>query len=136
MAALQGLAHHLDVTDALKTVVGAAAGEFDQMRYQVALHLGRVNKVRHAELSAEGFALRVEIHPDDFVCACQPGALYHIEPDTAKPKDNHVGTGLDLGRIDDRTDTGGYAAADVADLIERCILTDLGKCDLRHDGVV
>src|SRR5688572_28104939 len=35
VAAFQRLAHHLDVADALEAVVGAAAGELDDLRHDV-----------------------------------------------------------------------------------------------------
>ena len=41
VAALERLAHQLDVADALEAVVGAAAGELDQVRHQIALHRRR-----------------------------------------------------------------------------------------------
>ena len=39
MRAFQRLAHHLHIADAFETVVGAALGQIDQVRHQVALHL-------------------------------------------------------------------------------------------------
>jgi hypothetical protein len=50
VAALQRLAHHLDVADALEAVVGAAVGQVDQMGDEIALDLLRVDEVGHAEL--------------------------------------------------------------------------------------
>ena len=41
----------VDVADALEAVVGAAAGELDEVRDEVALHVLRVHEVGHAELA-------------------------------------------------------------------------------------
>ena len=49
VAALERLAHHLDVADALEAVVGAALGQVDQIGHEVALDLLRVDEVGHAE---------------------------------------------------------------------------------------
>ena len=48
MAALQRLAHGLDVADALEGEVGAAAGQVDQVRDEIALDLGGEEDVRAA----------------------------------------------------------------------------------------
>ena len=53
VAALERLAHHLDVADALEGVVGAAPGQVDEIGHQVALDLLRVHEVGHAELLGE-----------------------------------------------------------------------------------
>jgi hypothetical protein len=63
-------------------------------------------------------------------------ALQHVEADAAEAKHDDVGAGLDAGRPDHRADAGGDAAADVADLVERGVRTDLGDRDLRHHGEV
>jgi hypothetical protein len=62
--------------------------------------------------------------------------LDHVQADAAQAEHDHVGARLDLGREDDGADAGGDAAADVADLVERRVVTHLGQCDLRHHDVV
>jgi VIT1/CCC1 family predicted Fe2+/Mn2+ transporter len=57
VAALERLAHELGVADALEAVVGAAAGELDEVRDEVALDLVRVDEVGHAEARAEASRL-------------------------------------------------------------------------------
>src|SRR6185312_4057423 len=61
MAALQRLAHHLDIADAFEGIVGAAAGELDEMSDEVAFDLLRIDEMRHAELAGQGFALGIEV---------------------------------------------------------------------------
>ena len=58
VAALERLAHQVDVADALEAVVGAAVGQRDEVRDEVALDLLRVHEVRHAELLGERLAPR------------------------------------------------------------------------------
>src|SRR5882762_461607 len=125
VAALEGLAHQIDVADALKAVVRAAAREVHEVGHQLALDLLRIHEVRHAELLGERLALGVDIHPDDHVRTRQARALDHVEPDAAQTEHDHVGARFDPGRVDDRTDPRGHSAADVADLVERRILADL-----------
>src|SRR5690242_245617 len=50
MAALERLAHDLDVADAFEAVIGAAAGELDKMCDQVALNLFRIHEMGQSEL--------------------------------------------------------------------------------------
>ena len=62
-------------------------------------------------------------------------ALDDVEPDAAEAEDHDIRARPDLGGIDHRADAGGDAAADVADLVERRVLADLGERDLRQHGV-
>ena len=62
----------------------------------------------------------------------QTSALHHVQPDAAQAEDDDLGARLDLRRVDDGADAGGDAAADVANLLERRVLTDLGQRDLRQ----
>ena len=136
MAALERLAHQLDVADALEAVVGAAAGELDQVRAPDRRRLRRVDEVGEAEAARDALARGVEVDADDRVGAGQPRALHDVEADAAQAEDDDVGAGLDLGREDDRADAGGDAAADVADLVEGRVLADLGDRDLRQHRVL
>src|SRR6185437_14517194 len=116
VAALERLAHHLHVADALEAVIGIAAGQLDQMRHQVPLDLGRVDEVRHAKLLGELLAARVQIHADDLTSADQLGPLDDIQTDAAQAEHDHAGTRLDLG--------------------ERRVLADLRERNLRQHGVI
>jgi hypothetical protein len=73
---------------------------------------------------------RVDVDADDLVGADHLRALDDVEADAAEPEDDDVRAGLDLGGVDHRADAGGDAAADVADLVERRVLADLGERDL------
>src|SRR6185312_782634 len=48
VAAFERLAHDVDVADAFERIVGAAAGQLDQIRDEVLADLLRVHEVRHA----------------------------------------------------------------------------------------
>src|SRR3546814_8560593 len=58
VSTFKGLPHRLHVADALEGVVGAAAGQLDQMRHQVALDVLWVHEVGHAELGRKLLAGR------------------------------------------------------------------------------
>src|SRR5260221_443229 len=58
--------------------------------------------------------------------------LDDVEPDAAEPEHRDVGAGPDLRGVHHGADPGGDAAADVADLLERRVLADLGERDLRQ----
>src|SRR5438874_277155 len=101
MAAFQGLPHRLHIADALKAVIGAALGQIDEIRHEIALDLLRVDEMRHAELLGEGAAARVQIDPDDHVGPGHTAALQDVEPDAAEPEYDDPRAGLDLGGVDD-----------------------------------
>ena len=137
VAALERLAHQLDVADALEAVVGAAVGELDEVRHEVALDFLRVDEVRHAELARRApCAPGLRSTPTIMSAPAMPRALDHVEADAAEAEHDDVGARLDLRRVDHRADAGGDAAADVADLVERRVLADLRQRDLRQHGVV
>ncbi len=58
MAALERLAHEIDVADALETVVRAAVGERHQMRDQIASDFFRVDEMGQAEFLRQRLAAR------------------------------------------------------------------------------
>src|SRR6185295_7346517 len=136
MAALERLAHEIDVADALETVVGAAVGHRDQVLYEVAADFFRVDEIRHAELLRERAAPRIQINPDDAIGADQLRALYDVQADAAQTEHHDVRTRLHLRGIHHRAYAGRHAAADVADLVERRVLTDLRQRDLRQHRVI
>ncbi len=82
------------------------------------------------------FARGVQVDADDLVGAHHLGALDHVQADAAQAEHDHVGAGLHLRGEQHRTDAGRHAAADVADLVERRVLSNLGQRDLGHHGVI
>ena len=92
MAALQRLAHELHVADALEGVVGAAVGQIDQMGDEIALNLGGIDEVGHAEVLRQA-RFAVDVDADNHVGADQPGALDDVETDAAEAEDDAVGPG-------------------------------------------
>src|SRR3954465_7579464 len=136
VAALERLAHELDVADALEAVVGAALGDLDQVADQVPFAPVGIYEVGRAELPRYRFARRVDVDRDDLGCSDQPGCLDDIEADSAQSEDDDPGSRLNLGREDHRADAGGDAAADVADLVERRVLAYLRHPELGKHRVV
>ena len=124
--AFQRLAHQRDVADALEGMVGATLGEVDKVGDDVAVDLLGVDEVGHAELGGELAAGRVDVDADDLVGAGKPGALHDVEADAAEAEHDDSVAGLHLGGEQHGADAGGDAAADVADLVERGVLADLG----------
>ena len=126
MAALERLAHHVDVADALEAVVGAAAGELDQVRRRgrPATSFGLTKCVR-PNLRASASRAGLRSTPTIMLAPTMPRALHDVEADAAQAEHDDVGAGLDLRRVDHRADAGGDAAADVADLVERRVVADL-----------
>src|SRR5690606_1078507 len=95
VAAFQGLAHHLDVADALEAVVHPAPGHLHDMIHQV-LHLAGVDEIGHAELPGQGYLGGVQVDADDAGGPHHFRPLNHIEADAAEAKYRHGGTGLHL----------------------------------------
>src|SRR6202048_4043527 len=137
MAGFQGLAHDRHVAGAIEGVVGAAdliraaLGHVDEVRDDIAADLLRIDEMRHAEALAPFLFAIVDVDADDHVRAGKPQPLDHVEPDAAEPEYDALGTGLHFGRVQHRADARGDAAADVADLVERSVLADLGHGNLR-----
>jgi hypothetical protein len=53
-----------------------------------------------------------------------------LRPMPPEPEHDGLGAGLHLGGVEDGADAGGDAAADVADFVERRVLTNFCDCDL------
>src|SRR5690606_9686163 len=96
----------------------------------------RIDEMGHAEAFTPGLLVIVDVDADDHVGAHQAQALYDIEADAAEAEYDGGRARFDLGRVDDRADAGGDAAADVADLVERRLRVDLGDGDFGQDGEV
>jgi len=60
----------------------------------------------------------------------QAQALNDVQPDAAQTENDGLGADFHLGGVDDGTDAGGHAAADIADLVEGRVLADLRHGDL------
>ena len=82
--------------------------------------------------SANAWRAGIDVNSNDHVGTGESCALNHVQPDTAQAKHRHVITRLHLCGIDDRTDTGGYAATDVTNLVKWRIFADFRDCDLGH----
>src|SRR6185503_18078012 len=113
VAALQRLAHELDVAHALEAVVGAAVGQRHQVRDDLGADFLRVHEVGHAQLLGQRPPPRVDVDADDLVGPGQARPLDDVEADAPEAEHDDVGAGLDLGGVDDRADARGDAAADV-----------------------
>ena len=83
VAALQGLAHGGDVADAFEGMIGAAFGQVDQVRHQVAFDLVRIDEMGHAEFFGDVLASGINVDTDDHLGADHPGALDDVEADAA-----------------------------------------------------
>ena len=136
VAGLERHPHHLDIADAFERVVGAAAGQFDQMGNEIAFDLRWIDEMGHAEAVAPFLLGFVQIDADDHAGADQSQALDDIEADAAEAEDDAIAARFHLGGVDDRADAGGDAAADIADLVEGRVLADFGQRDFGSDGEV
>ena len=138
VAAFQRLAHHVGVAGAVEGVVGAAVGQLDELRRRCRRgHALRVDEVGHAEACGPIPRLPGLMSTPMILSAPdQLRALDDVEADAAEAEHDDLGARLDLGGVDHRADAGGHAAADVADLVERRVLADLGHRDLGQHGEV
>src|SRR4029077_3081627 len=92
--------------------------------------------MRHAEFFSDGAPARIEIDADDLVGAGHARALDDVEADTAEAEHCDVRAWPSRCGVDDGADAGRNAAADIADLVERRVLTDSCQCDLRQHSEV
>src|SRR5262249_26248706 len=92
--------------------------------------------MRHAETFAPLLPAVVDVNTNDHVSAGKSKALDDIKANAAEPEHDALRARLHFGGIEDSADTGGDAAADVADLVERSVLTNLGDGDLGQHGEI
>ncbi len=92
--------------------------------------------MRHTEFLRELRLAFVDVDADNHVGAHQARTLNDIQANSTEPENHDVCSGGDLCGVDDRADARGHPAADVADLFERRIFTNLRQSDLRNDGVI
>ena len=90
VAGLKRLAHDIDIARAVERVVGAPAGQVDEIGDEIVARLARVDEMRHAEALAPGFTLGVEVDADDHVGADEPQPLHDVEPDAAEAEHDGV----------------------------------------------
>src|SRR3569623_1542022 len=92
--------------------------------------IGNVNVMRQAlECCHRGWGESIII---GVAGADHAGALHDVQPDATETEHRDVGAGPHLRGVDDGADAGRHAAADVADLVERRVLANLGERDLRQ----
>ena len=142
MAALKRGSHQSDIAHAFERIIGAADligiafGHVHKVRDEIGSNFSGIDKMRHAEALAPALLVRIYVDADDHCGADQAKPLDHVQADAAKAKDNAFGAGLDFCGIDHGANAGGYAAADVTDLVERCVLADFGHRDLGQHGEI
>src|SRR3546814_5482012 len=133
MAAFQRLTHDLGITYALERIIGAAISQLDNMIVDV-FNLVGINEVRHAELARHGFALGVQVDPDDFVGAHHLGALNDVQAYAAQAKHHHIGAGLDLGGEQHTAQTSSHPATYRATIVEGRAAPSFGRLESRRVG--
>ena len=83
MAALEGLAHQLNISDAFERVVGAPFCQIDQIGNDVFAHFFGIDKMGHAQFFSQSLARWIDIDADNHVGTGQPGALHHVQANAA-----------------------------------------------------
>src|SRR6056297_3411669 len=136
VGAFERRAHDAHVPGRVESVVRTPLREVDEMGHQIALHLGGIHEIGHAEPLRHRHLVGVEVDADDLVGAGEPQPLDHVEADAAEAEDDRPAADLDLRGVDDGADAGRRPAADLADLVEGRVLADLRKGYLGQDGVV
>ena len=135
VAALKRCTHQLHVTHTFKRVIDAAIGEIhNDFLYRRAVIPG-VNQVGGAQLAGHLELGRIDVDADDAFGARHHRSLDHAEADTAQSEDRDARTGPYFGRVEHCADTGGDAAAQQANLVQRGGRVDFGQCDLGQNGV-
>lgn len=136
MSGLQSSAHDVDVARRIKGVVGPTTCQFYQMCHQITFDIGGIDEIGHAKAFGHLDLAFIQINTEDLVGTCQTQALNHVQTDPPKAKNDAFGPDLNLGGIDDGSDTRGDTTADVANLVKRGVFADLGQCNLRHNCMV
>src|SRR3977135_1135129 len=97
MAGFECLPHHSGIAGAVESEVGAPVSQRDQMLDDIAIDLGWIDEMRHAELAAPGILGIVDVDTDDLVGTNHPGALNDVQSDPSEPEYNHIGARRHLG---------------------------------------
>ena len=111
--------HHVDVADTFEAEVHAAIGELNDHILNRLIIIIRVNKIGRAHLFGEGEFFRVGINRQNapgFRLYC---ALNDRQTNPAEAKHRHGIALFDLRGVVNGTDTGGHAAAQQTDFIQR-----------------
>src|SRR5262245_4475218 len=131
MATFQRLPHGGDIADAFEREIRTASGQVDNsLHHLVTANLIWIDEMRHAEFLSRGAFGRIGVDADDLVGADHPRALDHVEPDPTEAEQCNVGARPDLGGVYNGDVTGGDATTDVANLVERCVIANLGERNL------
>src|SRR5699024_3360229 len=116
VAALQRLAHDVDVADALERVIDAAVGQVDDDLLDGVIVVFGVDEIGGSELTCQIELVGVDVDGDDALGAGHDRALDDCQADRAKAEDGHRRTGLDFRSVEHGTNAGGHATAEQADL--------------------
>src|SRR3974390_2384835 len=87
MTTFERLTHQRHVAEAFEAVIGPADRHRHEMRHEIALHLVRIDEMRHAEGSRTRLALRVDVDTDDHVGTDHLRALNDVQPHPAQAED-------------------------------------------------
>src|SRR5262245_12782013 len=137
VAAFKCLPHGADVADALKRKVGAAGGQInDRLRDLIAADLIGIDEMRHAEFLGHGTLGWIGVDADNIVGANHARALDYVQTDAAEAEYGDVRAWPDLGGVDDGAHPCRHPAADVTDLVERCVFANPGERNLRQHGEI
>lgn len=137
VAGLEGGAHDVDVTSAVKGVVETAVGHLDEVILDLLVaNLGRVHEIRRAKLVRPRLLSVVRVDGDDATGLGKDRSRDDGQTNTADTKDGDSATGLDLCGLGCGAETGGDTAAEQACLVERCLFGNRDQAVLRDDGVL
>lgn len=79
---------------------------------------------------------RVEVYTNDLISNRKPQPLSNFKGNTTQTENDGSAAYLKLGRVHQRANTRGHAAADVADFVKRRVFAQLSQPDLRQDGAI
>src|SRR5262245_32044500 len=132
---LEGPAHDRGVPSSLEAVIHTSSpGKVQHLLGWVPLP--SIDDVGRAEVLSRLESAWTQVHGNDFLGAGKPTPLDSVQSHEATAEYRTGAVFLHLSSPQSRTHTGSYSTANQAHFIQRCILTDLGQGDLRHDGVL
>src|SRR5690606_14714826 len=121
--------------DRLDAVVGAVAAA-DRPDARGDVGIGGVRLVGGSEIPGGVALVGQGVDRDDPGRPGQLRRLDRVETHAAAADDDHRRPGVDPGAVDDRPDAGGHTAADQADHLQRCVLSDGYQALLREHGAL
>src|SRR5690625_1724265 len=135
VAALERRAHDIHIANTLERIIHAAIGELNDDLLNGLIVIVRVNAVGSTELARQFKFLLVNVHRNNPARLRLRGTNDGRQANAANAKNGYGSAFLNFGGVRYSAHASGHAAAEQADLFQRCFLIHLGQGYFGQHGV-